>query len=211
MKGIIMKLKTATLIAMVCVTLHFILSFLLLYLRPEMPLSLSKVKLFGIINMILLNGGIVLFLWAFYHQQKQNIKEIIPSDIKTGSTQQGCTFIGKEYDNAENTAQKRTSQFAKASFVSSISAIPTVIICGVISRTVIYNPPLMKIAELLFYLSCGLIFISFLSGITGLIHIALKGKKFYGYRVALGGIGLSIILIITLLYNLLVAMGEHIW
>ena len=106
---------------------------------------------------------------------------------------------------------KKISRLAKASFVLPIATIPLVIICSVIIRTVIYNPPLITIARITLYMSYALIPTSLLLGIVGLIHITLKRKTYYGYWMAFIGIALSLILVVTLFYNMIRAMGEHMW
>jgi uncharacterized membrane protein len=106
---------------------------------------------------------------------------------------------------------KKISHFAMASFILSIITVPFVVACSVILRTVIYNPPLIRVARAALYVSYVLIPASFLLGISGLIHITTKRKSHYGYLMSLSGIGLSIILLIALFYNLLKAMGEHMW
>jgi hypothetical protein len=106
---------------------------------------------------------------------------------------------------------KRISCLAAVSFILSIVAIPFVVVCSIILRTVVYNPPLTQVARSALYVSYALIPISFLLGIGGLIHIASKRESYYGYWMSLSGIGLSVILVVALFYNLLKAMGEHMW
>lgn len=106
---------------------------------------------------------------------------------------------------------KKISCLAMASFILSIVAVPFVVVCSIILRTVIYNPPLTQVARSALYVSYALIPASFLLGIGGLIHITSKRKSYYGYWMSLAGIGLSVIAILALFYNLLKAMGEHMW
>ena len=110
-----------------------------------------------------------------------------------------------------NKDTKRISYLAMASFILSIIAIPFVVACSIILRTVVYNPPLIQIGRSILYVSYALIPASFLLGIGGLIHITLKRKLYRGYWMPLSGICLSVILVIVLFYNLLKAMGEHMW
>ena len=106
---------------------------------------------------------------------------------------------------------KRISYLAIASFILSIVAVPFVVVCSIILRTVIYNPSMKQVGRSALYVSYALIPASFLLGIGGLIHIILKRKLYRGYWISLTGIGLSVILVVVLFYNLLKAMGEQLW
>jgi hypothetical protein len=110
-----------------------------------------------------------------------------------------------------NKNNKRISCLAIASFILSIVAVPFVVVCSIILRTVTYNPTLVQVGRSILYVSYALIPASFLLGIGGLIHITLKRKLYCGYWVSLSGICLSVILVVVLFYNLLKAMGEHMW
>jgi len=106
---------------------------------------------------------------------------------------------------------RKASLIAKFSLVLSVITIPFVATCCIILRNVTYNPPLTQVARIALYASYTLIPTSFLLGIGGLIHITIKRKTLYGYRTAFAGIALSLILVVTLFYNMIIAMGEHMW
>lgn len=106
---------------------------------------------------------------------------------------------------------RKASLIAKFSLVLSVITIPFVAIGCVILRNVTYNPPLTQIARIALYVTYALIPTSVLSGIGGIIHVALKKKTCYGYRMAFAGIALSLILIVILFYNTIQAMGDHMW
>jgi len=131
----------------------------------------------------------------------------MPTSEQDANREELCPLLSDA--NTMHTATGKLSRLAITSFVLSIITIPLVIICSVILRTVIYNPPLKEIAGITGYMSFALIPASFLLGIGGLIHITLKRKTYCGYWMALAGILLSMILIVTLFYNIIRAMGEH--
>jgi hypothetical protein len=210
-----MKLKTAALITLIGIMLHLIINLLLL-LQPVRPDSIITFRLFSLFNILLFDSSIVLFFCVLYYKQRKCVKGNISSNIfETDSTTHRTVLKEGECSDIENAVQhahgKKVSPLAKASFILSLAAIPFVVICSVIMQIVIYNPPLTEIARAALYVSYALILLSFLLGIGGLTHITLKRKSYYGYWMSLAGIGLSVILIVSLFYNLLRAMGEHIW
>jgi len=71
-KGKIMDLKTATLIAIIGLAVHFILSFLGMLGMPHLyRVSPYLGRAFWLFNSIILNGSIILFLAVFYSKQKE--------------------------------------------------------------------------------------------------------------------------------------------
>ncbi len=111
--------------------------------------------------------------------------------------------------NVEKSANnKKLSCLAMASFILSIATVPFVVICIVI---MLYNFPVTEGARLALYVCYTLIPTSLLLGFGGILHITLKRKLYYGYWMSLVGIGLPMILLVVLFYNLLRAMGKHMW
>jgi len=131
----------------------------------------------------------------------------MPTKGQEAKSEELCPLLSDA--NSMHTGKRKLSRLAITSFVLSLITIPLVIICSVILRTVIYNPPLKDIAGITGYMSFALIPGSFLLGIGGLIHITLKRKTYCGYWMALAGILLSMILVVTLFYNIIRAMAEH--
>jgi len=71
-KGRIMDLKTATLIAIISLAVHFILSFFgMLGVQHLYRVSPYLARAFWILNMIIFNGSIILFLAVFYSKQQK--------------------------------------------------------------------------------------------------------------------------------------------
>ena len=66
-----MNLKTATLIAVICVGTHFILNLIWALTEAEIGYSLMVRRVFWIFNLILFDGGFALFFAVLYYKQKR--------------------------------------------------------------------------------------------------------------------------------------------
>jgi hypothetical protein len=97
----------------------------------------------------------------------------------------------------------RTSLPAKATFCLGVVLVPTAIVSSLISKFVIYNPPLTALNTMLLYLVLILTPPCILLGIAALIRIPLSKKNLRGYRLAIIGMVISVVSFVITAYYLI--------